>query len=57
LFIGEDISPADILQPNPNSAPFFMSNPTNQELDKMIEDGAYNISESNKKSMKKFIGR
>ncbi len=53
--IGEHVSPADILKPNPNITPFFTPNPTEEELDKLIDDGAYSINDSNKKKYKEIF--
>jgi pimeloyl-ACP methyl ester carboxylesterase len=53
--IGDNISVTDILQPNPNLTPFFTANPTDEDVDKMIDEGSYNIPDSTKKRSKEIF--
>jgi pimeloyl-ACP methyl ester carboxylesterase len=50
--IGENITPADILQPNPNLTPFFISSPTDEDLNRWIDEGSCNLSNDIKERIK-----
>jgi len=46
--IGEGLTVADIFKPNPNVGAYFMPEPTNEQLDLLVADVAYNIATAQK---------
>lgn len=47
--IGEGILASDMLQPNPHITPLFTLHPSDEEIDKVLDEGSYNLSDNNKK--------
>ena len=50
--LGENINSSDIFKPNPNLAPFFTANPSDEDIYKLINDGSVNMTESDKQKYK-----
>jgi len=46
--IDENINVSDILQPNPNLTAFFTNNPTDSDIDKLMEEASCNLSDEAK---------
>ena len=50
--LGENISSSDIFKPNPNLAPFFTAKPSDEDIDKLINDGSVNMTHTDKQKYK-----
>ena len=50
--MGKNILITDIIKPNPNVAACFMADPTNEQIDLLVEDAAYMLSDESKRTVK-----